>query len=283
MGFNKKGINEKYNVDHFQFFNIDNIIIAYILGLIWADGSISKNGFRISLHCKYDKDINSDYNTFIKILNLIGNWNDYHYDRYDKRTKKTYRKGEFQTTNRHLYNFLKKMDYDKKSYVSPTKILNNIPKDLHSHFFRGYSDGDGSFYHKNSTTQYAVASTVQQDWGFMINKLDELGIKYTVKRVVLNKNSSSVVRITNKWDIMKLGEWMYQDSEDSRLERKYDTYKGIVDADIKKMNPDWNHFEIDFLKENYRSKGLKYCISELGRSKHSIQKKVSRIGKELFI
>jgi len=272
-------------INYNEFINIKESIYAYILGLIWADGWLSKN-HSINISCKYENSINSDYNTYSKILDNTGKWNKYHRNRFDKRTNKFYGSGQFNIVNKPLYNFLIEMDYDRKSYVSPTKILNNIPKKLHSHFFRGYSDGDGSFYYNyiNSATQFTITSTFEQDWTFIEKIYKNLNIeKYEIKRVEGNKSNYSQVRVVNKWDIMKLSEWMYKDSVDSRLERKYDTYMSIVDADIKKMSPDWTHREIDFLKEHYRSKGVKYCMNKLDRSKYSIQSRVSRIGKEKFV
>lgn len=275
-----KNIYDDYNVDHFQFFEISKPEVAYILGLIWADGNLGNNNYSVVLNCKYDDDINSDFNIFKKILEKTGKWNCYNYEKYDKRTDKTYKSGMFLTSNRYLYNHLIVNDFKEKSYVSPDKILSQIPDNLKHHFFRGYSDGDGCFYiNKNSTAQFTVASTIEQDWNFMINISDILNInKYSIKKYEhKTKNSkSSSYRIVNKWDIIKLGEWLYKDSKGLRLERKYQKYLDIKNSDIKKASPKWIDYDINFLLENYKDKGVKYCMKKLNRSKDSIYKKYSK-------
>jgi hypothetical protein len=273
-----KRIDDVYQVNHFQFFDITKPEIAYILGLIWSDGHISKNGYNIEIYCKYEENINSDYNTIKNIILKTGKWNIYIRHRYDKRTNNTYHSATFQTTNRYLWNFLFKMDYDKKSYVSPTKILNHIPTKYQPDFFRGYSDGDGCFYIKNNTVQYAISSTISQNWISCINLFNKINInKFNIQKQDTKKRKYSAIRIANKLDIIKLGEYLYLNSEGLRFERKYQTYLKIKEIDIQKMSPNWTNEEIDFLRKNYKRGNLKYCMESLNRTKYSIGGKCSEL------
>ncbi len=273
-----KGIDKSYQVDHFQFFDITKPEVAYILGLLWSDGHISKNGYSIEVYCKYEENINSDYNTIKNIILKTGKWNIYIRDRYDLRTNKTYHNATFQTTNKYLWDFLFEMDYRSKSYISPIKILNHIPIKYQSDFFRGYSDGDGCFYFKNTTVQYTISSSFNQDWTSCINLFNKIDIdKFNIQKQVSKKRKYSAIRIANKWDIIKLGEYLYSNSDGIRFERKYQTYLKIKEINIQKMSPDWTNEEINFLRKNYKRGNLKYCMETLNRTKYSIEGRCSKL------
>jgi hypothetical protein len=98
-------------------------------------------------------------------------------------------------------------------------------------------DGDGCFYinQKQYTYQFSVASSYKQDWSYLEDLLKNYDIKYSIcKRQSINKktgkmNSSSVLRITNKNDIKKFGEFIYKDydSDQIGLNRKYKIFEQI--------------------------------------------------------
>jgi hypothetical protein len=109
--------------------------------------------------------------------------------------------------------------------------LSKIPNELKHYFFRGLIDGDGSFYFKDYTRQFALTSSYEQDWDYFERLCEYLGIKYKIKRVInFNKktkkeNKSSVLRILGK-EIIKLGEYIYK-GDDFGLSRKINKYKKI--------------------------------------------------------
>ncbi len=137
-------------------------------------------------------------------------------------------------SNKEIYNFLIEHNYDKKSYISADKILSKIPDDLKHYFFRGLIDGDGSFYFKDYTRQFAITSSYDQDWTYFERLCENLGIKYNIKRIInFNKktkkeNKSSVLRILGK-EIIKLGEYIYN-GDDFGLSRKINKYKQIKES-----------------------------------------------------
>lgn len=276
-----KDINGEYNVDHFQFFNITNPIVAYTLGLIWADGTISKNGYSISIDCKYDDKLDSDYNTIKNIINKIGSWNEYIRTRHDKRTDKYYHSCSFSTSNKYLVKFLNKMDYSNKSSVSPDKILNHIPIELQHHFIRGYFDGDGSLFVKGNTYTLCISSSYDYNWDFMIDLGLSLGVEYYNVRNYIHKTKnsrSSSYNIQNKICISKLCDWMYIDSNDLRFDRKYQKYLIIKSKNNKRLiKNNWTDDELIFLKENYNMDNVDFCSIKLNRTKNSIKCKAQEL------
>lgn len=222
---------EKCNINPNLFLNITTKEIAYLLGLIWADGFLnpSKNGRNSNLGFVMVKE---DIEIIKPMLDSIGKWN--YYER--KQPVDTWKPSiNVITNNKRILNFLIEHDYGIKSQASADKILSKIPDNLKHYFFRGLIDGDGCFYHyipkKGSTLrQFALTSTYEQDWSYFEKLCESLDIKYKIKRTTNNKSSSSVIRITNKDGIKRLGNYIYTnfDSDNIGLIRKNLKYHEII-------------------------------------------------------
>ena len=246
--------------------NLKDKNIIYILGFIWADGSVKG---QISTTISEKDSENVCYN-----FKKTGDWLIEHYDRYDKKYNKIYKKCRIRAKNKINLYFLRELGFYNKSIDSPNKLLSLIPKDLHHHFFRGYFDGDGCFFIKEKMYKFSVASTINQDWSFIIQLFDELKIeKYSISKSDYKSGKSSHVRIVNKWDIIKLGEFVYKDSKDLRLERKFIKYQQIKNSISKKRSPLWLYEDEKFLINNYFL-GVKVCSEKLNRSASAIHHKI---------
>lgn len=221
----------KCNINPDLFYNINSKEISYLLGLIWADGFLnpSKNGKNHNLGFTMVKE---DIDVIKPVLNTIGIWN--YYER--KQIVDTWKPSiNVVTNNKRIFNYLVDHDYNKKSYISADKILDKIPDELKHYFYRGLIDGDGCFYYykpkKGSTLrQFALTSTYEQDWSYFEELCVKLGINYNIKRIKKVKSSSSVIRITNKDGINKLGDYIYNNFEKDGigLNRKYNKLKLIT-------------------------------------------------------
>jgi len=265
-----KYYNQKTNI----FNNISNIE-SYILGFLWADGYILEKGYKIETTIK-SSDFDNIYNIFIK----SGDWKQYHRNRKLKKIDKIYKSSAIYYCGKETYNFLYENDYKIKSHTQPTKVLKIIPKQYHNDFYRGYIDGDGSFSYyvgSNGTTmtcKFNITSTLNQDWCFIEKLFNGLNINhYKINRYQRKFGNSSIIGICNKWDIIILGNYLYEDTN-IRLERKYDKFLEIKNSNIQKCAEKWAKEDEDFLSKNYREKGVEYCAEKLNRSKSSIFKKV---------
>jgi len=219
--------NDKFNINHNKITNISTPESAYILGFLWADGCIAHNKKYNS--CITILKIASEDMKQIKFLfESIGTWK--YYKRKDKKHwKETI---SVSTTNPFIYNFLLENDYDKKSLVSPTKILNKIPDNLKSYFFLGFSDGDGCFYTNPNgfCKQYSISGSYEQCWIDLENLMKQLKCSYTIKRIITkNGNKYSHLRFTNKNSLLSFGEYIYKTTEldNIGLQRKYKKFLEI--------------------------------------------------------
>ena len=224
--YNKTQEEHKVNISKFTT-DIDSNS-AYILGLLWADGYIHK--IKSNPNKKYDINlecVDDDMLYFRLILDKTGNW--YYYTRkrgdYKPITKAT-------TNNKKFLIFLTDNNYDLKSIKSPNKIINKLPDNLVKYFLLGVIDGDGCFYFnkKQYLRQFTISGSLKQDWSAFESIFDKLNIEYKINRKQNKKNGYSQIRITNKNNILKLGNYIYDTIEIDNigLPRKYNKYLEII-------------------------------------------------------
>lgn len=197
---------------------------AYTLGFLWGDGYL-----RHQSKCYYPS-LEIVRNDLDEIINFLKCWEKWHV--YYRKSKYRQEQGAICWCNGTFGWFLKTHDYKHKSVVAPSKILSIIPNNLKSYWWRGYVDADGCFYvhQKNRITQFSLAGSFEQEWSEIEKLCSELGIvKYKIcRRIHKNqKDRDSMVLITNRKDISKLGEYIYNGNFDMKLKRKYDKYSLI--------------------------------------------------------
>lgn len=193
--------------------------MSYFLGLLWTDGYInSKNGYSV-----FVKLISDDLLELTHIIDNIGKYACYKAEPVGRKPTLT-----IAFFSKDFYNFLKDLDYDKKSKSSADKVLSIIPENLKKYFFRGIIDGDGHISFRDRLSYVlTICSTYEQDWTYMQKTYDKFDIKYSIKRVDRTNGRSSAINVYNYTDILKFLRYVYDGYEADRigLPRKYDKYK----------------------------------------------------------
>jgi hypothetical protein len=200
--------NSKVKMDFFD----KNFI--YLLGLIWADGYLGKKSYTIYIECAKE-----DMVKFKPILESISSWSFYERKREYKSTINAY------LTDKKFYNILVDNDYQYKSKYSPIKIYSKIPDMMKKYFLLGIIDGDGCFYHnkKRYVRQFIITSSFEQDWSLFETILNDINVKHSTIRRNNKKSGYSQLRVTNKKDLIKVGEYIYD--EMIVLDRKYESWR----------------------------------------------------------
>ncbi len=220
---NKNKILRNPSFNSYNFKNIQTPEAAYILGLLWADGSIGNDG-KIVIGM-----VSEDLDSLIDIFLKTGNWKVRNYIPKQNNKKPV---TIISCANVEFSRYLEKYDYIAKTNASADKILSIIPNNLRRYWFRGLIDGDGCF----SKSAFSCYSSYNQDWKYFISLCESLGVKYSIdKRNRISKENgrihqSSNIRISNKNDILKLGNYIYSDYliDGIGLSRKYNKYLEIV-------------------------------------------------------
>lgn len=179
---------------------------CYLLGFIWADGYIRPKDNNISIEIVKEDGILLQETFKFKIP-----WNIYYRERKNRKPQIT-----FSITDKQFKDFLLFFDFDKKSTNSPDKLISELSEKCYKLFIRGVFDGDGNVYSKNSSNQIAITSSYTQDWTYLKELFDKLGLKYKIKRVK-NINSYSSIRVSNKKDISTFYKYLYLDSENLNI------------------------------------------------------------------
>lgn len=208
-------------IDFESFIKMDTPEAVYIAGFIYADGFCRKNKPQISIHISRS-DMEEIYPTLCK----FGLWN------YSKYQSNQGRSAYVHTANRGIYNFFSEMGYKEKSYMEPTKILNYIPENLRYMFWRGFIEGDGTWYcSKPGRGTFSVVAGKEYLWTEFIKMLNELGIEsFGINRRTRDCGSTSCVSFSRFENLKIFGEYIYQNREEDKigLTRKYNKFLNIM-------------------------------------------------------
>jgi hypothetical protein len=164
--------------------------------------------------------VSDDLNELNWIFDKTGDW----YKQYRKREKRR-ESLTLSAYNPNLLDSLINLNFDEKSYISPTKLFELVPDRYVKYLVRGIIDGDGCFYFnkKNYTYQLTIASTYEQDWSFYIDFFRERGFDFKVQKRVNKKSKSSIIRLCKRESIVNFCSWLYDGYENDKigLQRKY--------------------------------------------------------------
>lgn len=217
----KNNIRTKYFIDTNSYIRDFNINTTYILGFLWADGTLGFN-HNISLEIISD-DMNDIWQTFC----YTGNWG-----KYTRLRKHWKSQTSAKVTDHILYKFLIDNGYAEKK---EPKILSLIPKELHYMWYRGYIDGDGCWYLNMNTylRQFIISSEYNNDWSYIEKLFDSLNVKYSISRTISKKgHQSSSIRSCGYNNICKIGNYLYQDNIGIGLKRKYSKFLDIQNSSL---------------------------------------------------
>lgn len=207
---------KKYKIHTEKFLCPSDSKTCYILGLLWADGSLKgtkDNSIRLTLK-------KEDGENIIPIIKTTGDWS-------IKELQYTIHKNPvifFRCCDKTLYRFLKENGYCEKSQKSAEKIISTIPEYLRHYWWRGYFDGDGTLNKNNYGI--SITSTINQDWSFM--KFLPSNIIYKIKqyqREVKGKiQSCSRVVLWGKENVLTFLAYIYK-GDYFGINRKYIKYQ----------------------------------------------------------
>jgi len=215
-----------------KFLNPNSPESAYLLGLLWADGSVSKKQNQISISLvKEDAD-------FLKpIILSFGDWhvNEKYYNSCSQKPQI-----KFCFSNKVVSDFLKSLGFCEKSGGSAQRVLDVIPLHLHNFFWLGLTDGDGCFTYSGHSPEFSITSTFDQEWDFAFYLKDYLTLKNLkfIKKEIKVKDSDKIRRASRMtlltfYDIKRYGMFIYQDKLNNNsvlgLNRKFEKWEYIVD------------------------------------------------------
>lgn len=225
-GVNLKSLSEtarKHQLINENYFNkINTEEKAYILGLLYADGSIRNNGFEITL-METDKELLERLSIIIYNKIILG----YRAGRKYLKDSKHICKSQYRlvvTSNIMKNDLIKHGCVRAKTFKIRFPQLNNA--DMYRHFVRGYFDGDGCFSVPKKQSNTAVVHITSN-----IYFCDGLA-EYIKKTINVNMKSQirykniGAVRLSITKQVIKFMDWLYDDST-IYLTRKHDKFENF--------------------------------------------------------
>jgi len=212
-------------VSTIDFINIKTLSHAYVLGLLWADGCVSfANNNAKTPQIKHSAK-KEDNLCFREIFLNTGNWGLYETRNQGSYTQKNNILEVNWTSNREFGDFLIENDYRKKMN-SPDKILNKLNIIERQLWFRGFFDSDGSItVIPKGHHSMAFSGPKDQNWNFVKILFNEINIERYVERMISSRGGfSSQIRISNKKDLIRFNNYLYNNSSEIGLKRKREKF-----------------------------------------------------------
>jgi hypothetical protein len=220
---------KKYIVDIDCFTKSENMTAesVYILGLMWADGTIGSGNLNYSISIT---GVSEDLDKNDWIFKKTGNWGKHIRKANGNRKQQT----TYGISDKEFYRKLYDFDYKFKSKNSAVKILSVIPIELRRYWWLGYFDGDGCIY-TDKNNQLFFTSSIDQDWSFF----NILPLEINWKHIVKKRESGNYSRmlIQGKDDITNFCNYIYSTIENDNIGyyRKYEKFKKILEIKERKV------------------------------------------------
>lgn len=215
----------RYSLNENFFDVIDTQEKAYVLGLLYSDGSNNPNKSTVSISFQEE-----DRDLLEQVRLLIGSDKPLEYLDYSKKDTFGYKyKNQYRLLvfSKHICNSLSELGVVKNKSLKAT-FPTFLEKSLIPHFIRGVYDGDGSVYMQcKNENNHAVSVTITATDSFCIVMKEiveaELGIKCHVYDASCHNGITKVFTLSGRNVSKKFLDWIYQDAT-IYLQRKYDRY-----------------------------------------------------------
>ena len=192
---------------------------AYVLGVAWADGYLSADGFRIT---------SSDVD-WLRSLPDIGGFTAAIYNRKNSGAS------DLAVNNKAIIPIFSQYGFHNRKSV--TGAPTNIPQHLFSHFMRGVFDGDGSVWSERAQLRVYIAGSEHSVHWYKSNIPTGSGFFIALRngdsgqiagRIITNNRHCRVLQSRDSVVAESFLNWAYQDSDGSRLKRKHDRFVNYI-------------------------------------------------------
>lgn len=209
----------KYDKRYFE--NIDSAEKAYWIGMLYADGAISKNKEKRNYETTLELHENDKY-LLLQLNKALGGIHD-----VVDRTRDIVFNGYSYTTKTSRIRFYSKdmvEDLEKhgfsqnKTYSDMFPIVEN---DYFMDFLRGFMDGDGSIFIQKKSLGVTFTNSSKKFLSHLSERLKEYDI---ISSIYKEKEYKYRLHISMKDTEKALGK-IYQDCENLKLKRKYNIYE----------------------------------------------------------
>ena len=214
------GYHARNTEDLSHLLNLSNLCFIYLLGFLWADGTVGKSTYVIRL--KISAVDFHEIEPFI--MPLCKTWR--YREWWDKNPNHAVQ-SILEINHKEFWDFLVQHEYIFKSGGSARSILAAIPKELRHYWWRGYIDGDGGYTDSGNNKRLTIASCHDQNWDFLDDLCAQLDIGYRLAVRSEGKSRNSYVIFENETYFRKITDYIYQGAVFG-LSRKFNAYTNYI-------------------------------------------------------
>lgn len=216
-----------YRIDQTYFDKIDTSEKAYFLGFLWADGhnQVKHNDVRIQIA---EKDI--------LLLEKFKRWLSSDHPILSSKRTCTLSKNKIERSyvrltikNKHLSQHLLALGMVQQKTSHP--VWPNIEPEFERDFIRGFLDGDGCWYVREKSSHFVGSVSFAGNVSFLKQLAQKIEAYTNIKLgIYLSKGSASygVASLGGRNQMIRFGQWLYQDKREAYLDRKYQKYLQTV-------------------------------------------------------
>lgn len=215
-----------YAINETYFDKIDTPNKAYILGFFYADGCNNKKKFTVSMSLQEE-----DQEILEKIRLEIGSERPLEYIDYSNKHDGGYHyKNQYRLLlfNSHMCDVLEQHGMvPRKSLVLTFPEF--LPTELHSHFIRGYMDGDGCIVKSNThNITYSANLLSTNEFCQKVKEIvkKEVGINSSIYDAPNKNGISKYLVVAGRNNTKKFLDYIYTDAE-LYMERKFQRYQEL--------------------------------------------------------
>lgn len=194
---------------------IDSKEIAYLVGFICADGAISSNN-NVELGVKLEDREIVDFLAGILNAKVIT-------DLTLNRKAKRFPRARFSRSIKDILKFV-------KSRLKNDRILPIIPKELNRYLILGFFDGDGCITWGRRKDRNRIWQKISFTSSYkMLTHVQQILYKLNITSIIHPKKGENtfVLEIAALDDVMKFGNWLYQDEDFIILKRKFNRFNAL--------------------------------------------------------
>lgn len=260
------------------FHNIDTVEKAYFLGLLYADGFIYynevKQQYRMELSL-CDRDI-------VDKLSIILYGGNKTRERLPSKRSKQSMYRLTVASKEICQDLIQHGCIPRKSLIlSPP----TISKEFVRPFLRGYHDGDGCFaHHKNKNYNSLIFL-----WSALSTKSFCEWIKHSLEDFIQIKPSVhkfkkyTIVKVSGRPSLLKLGDWLYENKGECYISRKYQQWCSVRRRLITPYRNLWTLEEESTLRDLSETHTIEELSQILNKTSSSIETKIRRLNLKRFI
>lgn len=210
----KRGLRGKYNYNKDVFETIDSEQKAYWLGFIAADGHVNNKQCKICL-CEKDIDHLIKFKECFNIPSKIS---------LVQRKARLHNECVIRIHSSNILAQLSKYGITQQKSLTLNPRLNDIPENLHRHFWRGMFDGDGGISVNKSTGQMVLSLCGSYDAIYQFQNFikDQL----LIDKVIIKDGSVYKICLHSK-KAVSVARLLY-DNSTIYMQRKYDLSQLLI-------------------------------------------------------